>query len=225
MAAMRLGCLFSHAANIAYLHKAQSPYSVNSLAVMAAQAAVEDHAYIENYVAEVLAARELLCVGLEKLGIPYYRARRISCLCSFGDRAIEVRDALREPRRSWSATAAMRSPGACVSPSGHARTDAGAFSRSNWRKSVDEGLNRRFDMDGVLVDVTESYRETIAQTVEHFTGTTCSRELIQDYKNQGGWNNDWKLSHHIVTRAGHRRPVRVREGRTSRSLLRHDTTA
>ncbi len=27
-----------------------------------------------------------------------------------------------------------------------------------------------FDMDGVLVDVTESYRETIARTVEHFTG-------------------------------------------------------
>ncbi len=27
-----------------------------------------------------------------------------------------------------------------------------------------------FDMDGVLVDVTESYRETIQRTVEHFTG-------------------------------------------------------
>ena len=27
-----------------------------------------------------------------------------------------------------------------------------------------------FDMDGVLVDVSESYRETIARTVEHFTG-------------------------------------------------------
>ena len=29
-----------------------------------------------------------------------------------------------------------------------------------------------FDMDGVLVDVTESYRETIVRTVEHFTGKT-----------------------------------------------------
>ena len=37
MAAMRLGCLFSHEANIAYLHKAQSPYSVNALAVLAAR--------------------------------------------------------------------------------------------------------------------------------------------------------------------------------------------
>ena len=32
-----------------------------------------------------------------------------------------------------------------------------------------------FDMDGVLVDVTESYRETIVRTVEHFTGVTLTR--------------------------------------------------
>ncbi len=54
-----------------------------------------------------------------------------------------------------------------------------------------------FDMDGVLVDVTESYRETIVKTVEHFTGKTISRVSIQDYKNQGGWNNDWLLSQKI----------------------------
>ena len=54
-----------------------------------------------------------------------------------------------------------------------------------------------FDMDGVLVDVTESYRETIVKTVEHFTGKTIARDSIQDYKNQGGWNNDWLLSQKI----------------------------
>ncbi len=59
-----------------------------------------------------------------------------------------------------------------------------------------------FDMDGVLVDVTDSYRETIVRTVEHFTGTTITRELIQDYKNQGGWNNDWALSQKICADLG-----------------------
>ena len=59
-----------------------------------------------------------------------------------------------------------------------------------------------FDMDGVLVDVTDSYRETIARTVEHFTGTRIPNEMIQEFKNQGGWNDDWKLSHHIVTGVG-----------------------
>jgi HAD superfamily phosphatase len=59
-----------------------------------------------------------------------------------------------------------------------------------------------FDMDGVLVDVTESYRETIARTVGHFTGVAGTRAQIQDLKNQGGFNDDWKLSHHMVTGAG-----------------------
>jgi HAD superfamily phosphatase len=61
-------------------------------------------------------------------------------------------------------------------------------------------------MDGVLVDVTESYRETIAQTVKHFTGVDLTREEIQDYKNQGGWNDDWKLTHHLITAAGQEIP-------------------
>jgi HAD superfamily phosphatase len=60
-----------------------------------------------------------------------------------------------------------------------------------------------FDMDGVLVDVTESYRETIVRTVEFFTGTKITRELIQDYKNRGGWNNDWLLSQRICADLGH----------------------
>ena len=59
-----------------------------------------------------------------------------------------------------------------------------------------------FDMDGVLVDVTESYRETVVRTVEHFTGRTITREQIQDYKNQGGWNNDWALSQKICADLG-----------------------
>ena len=59
-----------------------------------------------------------------------------------------------------------------------------------------------FDMDGVLVDVTESYRASIAQTVQHFTGIEVTREQIQDVKNQGGWNDDWQLTHHLITQAG-----------------------
>jgi HAD superfamily phosphatase len=59
-----------------------------------------------------------------------------------------------------------------------------------------------FDMDGVLAEVTESYRESIVQTVKYFTGTTINRDTIQDYKNQGGWNNDWALSQKIAADLG-----------------------
>ena len=95
MAAMRIGCVFSQAPNIAFLHKAQSPYSVNAIAAMAAKEAVRDTAYIAAYVAEVMAGRELLCRGLEKLGIPYTPSSANFVLGHFGTRAIEVRDTLR----------------------------------------------------------------------------------------------------------------------------------
>jgi histidinol-phosphate aminotransferase len=95
MAAMRLGCLFSQSGNIEFLHKAQSPYSVNTLAALAARVAIRDQTYIEKYVTETLAARELLYVGLEKLGIPYYESKANFVLFEAGDRAISIRDELR----------------------------------------------------------------------------------------------------------------------------------
>jgi HAD superfamily phosphatase len=59
-----------------------------------------------------------------------------------------------------------------------------------------------FDMDGVLVEVMQSYRESIVETVRHFTGQTVSHDEIQDFKNAGGWNNDWILAHRLITDRG-----------------------
>jgi histidinol-phosphate aminotransferase len=95
MAAMRCGCLFSQPANMNHLRKAQSPYSVNSLAAMAARIAVQDQQFVEEYVLEVLAARELLYVGLERLKIPYVPSQANFVLFQAGPRATEIRDELR----------------------------------------------------------------------------------------------------------------------------------
>jgi HAD superfamily phosphatase len=59
-----------------------------------------------------------------------------------------------------------------------------------------------FDMDGVLVDVSQSYRETVRATVRQLGAPDISPEGIQDYKNAGGWNNDWALSQKILADAG-----------------------
>jgi len=58
-----------------------------------------------------------------------------------------------------------------------------------------------FDMDGVLIDVSQSYRKTIQQTIhiylEHCLGlkaTLVSPEEISLFKSAGGFNNDWDLT-------------------------------
>jgi HAD superfamily phosphatase len=80
-----------------------------------------------------------------------------------------------------------------------------------------------FDMDGVLVDVGESYRETIARTAEHFTGVAVTRAEIQEYKNQGGWNDDWRLTHHIVASAGVDVPFEAVQAQFQRLFLGNGT--
>ncbi len=96
MAALRCGCLFSCAENVRWLRKAQSPYSVNTLAVLAARAAIRDREYIARYVAEALEARRLVCGGFDRLGIRYFPSQANFVLFQAGDRAIPIRDALRE---------------------------------------------------------------------------------------------------------------------------------
>ena len=74
MAAMRVGCLFSQPANVAWMHKAQSPYSVNMLGAVAARAAIEDTEYVRAYVSQVLEARDLCYRGLERLGVAHWKS-------------------------------------------------------------------------------------------------------------------------------------------------------
>jgi len=59
-----------------------------------------------------------------------------------------------------------------------------------------------FDMDGVLAEVSESYREAVVQTVRHFTAKTVAPDKIQEYKNRGGFNNDWLLSQQLCADLG-----------------------
>ena len=59
-----------------------------------------------------------------------------------------------------------------------------------------------FDMDGVLVDVSKSYRRAIEETAAHFTGRDIVSGTVQRYKNLGGFNDDWKLTHAIIHATG-----------------------
>lgn len=59
-----------------------------------------------------------------------------------------------------------------------------------------------FDIDGVVRDVSGSYRRAIADTVEHFTEGNYRPipEDIDRLKSEGIWNNDWHASQELVYR-------------------------
>jgi len=61
-----------------------------------------------------------------------------------------------------------------------------------------------FDMDGVLIDVSKSYRKTIQKTIQFYLetclgferkrGDWITNEEISLFKSAGGFNNDWDLT-------------------------------
>ncbi|MFW5937544.1 MAG: TIGR01548 family HAD-type hydrolase [Halanaeroarchaeum sp.] len=50
------------------------------------------------------------------------------------------------------------------------------------------------DVDGVLVDVADSYRRAIVESVETVYGDTIPKAGVQQFKDAGGFNNDWALT-------------------------------
>ena len=96
LAGLRIGCLFSQAENVKYLHKAQSPYSVNILAAIAARAGVADQSYVNEFVRTAVEARDLLYAGFERRGIPFYRSEGNFVLFRAGEASLAIRDGLRE---------------------------------------------------------------------------------------------------------------------------------
>lgn len=59
-----------------------------------------------------------------------------------------------------------------------------------------------FDIDGVIRDVSGSYRLALADTVEHFTHGAFrpSPSEIDTLKTEGLWNNDWEASRELIYR-------------------------
>jgi len=51
------------------------------------------------------------------------------------------------------------------------------------------------DVDGVLVDVADSYRRAIVESVDRVYGATVDRAAVQAFKDAGGFNNDWELTY------------------------------
>jgi len=57
-----------------------------------------------------------------------------------------------------------------------------------------------FDIDGVIRDVTKSYRLCVQKTVLKFCNWEPSTYDIDELKNEGIWNNDWDLTLELIER-------------------------
>lgn len=195
LAGLRLGCVLSNKNNIENLKKVISPYSVNSIAMKAGIAALNDVKYFEKIREEVNFSKTELKEFFESLSATVYNSYANFLLVDFGEKAEFVYEKLKKAKIAVK----LYKKGNVIE--NHLRitvpTKAGV-------KKIKEVLTPKpylvFDMDGVIVNAGNSYRLAIKKTYEHFSGKTVSAEEIQKVKNSGGLNNDWDLTDFLLRR-------------------------
>jgi histidinol-phosphate aminotransferase len=96
LAGLRVGVLVGDSQQITMVRRVASPYNVNAVALAVLPEALQDTAYVEQYVAEVRRNRNLLEKELRALGLHYWSSRGNFVLVRVGSLHVEFVRFLRE---------------------------------------------------------------------------------------------------------------------------------
>jgi histidinol-phosphate aminotransferase len=205
LAGLRIGYALGGAAVIEALRKAGSPYSVPGPSLLLALRALQDgDAPVAAFVARVREEREALAGQLRALGFAVPPSQGNFVLA-------------RGPRAGWLWTA-LRALGIAVRafPGRPGLGDALritcpgeplAFARLG--RAIDAALAPDallFDLDGVLADVSGSYRAAIVGTAASY-GVELDAHAIRAAKAAGDANNDWELTRRLLAARGVEAPL------------------
>jgi histidinol-phosphate aminotransferase len=199
LAGLRIGYAVSAPVNITNMKKVSLPFSVNSLALMAVTAALDDKDHIDRMLSEIEEEKTYLCGELSAMGIPVRETDANFILAHLGDRSDFVCEKLGE--RGILVKNLKQRP-----LEGTLRITLG---RREQNRALVETLKEilppeaiLFDVDGVLVDDSASYRTAIRMTAQHFLREEISPDEIQRFKDRGGYNDDWDLTEALIGSRG-----------------------
>lgn len=196
LAGLRLGFIAADSKFTGEFKKVISPYSVNSLAVYAGILSLLDDEHFKYVKDEVQKSKEYLFNELSGLGFKPYRSEANFILVDFGTKCDFAYSKLLKNGiivRKFSSDELKSFLRIGIPP----LSDA---------KKIIEALKPRnllvFDLDGVVFDVSNSYRYAIQKTFEHFAGRECTSDEMQEAKNLGGLSNDWDLTDYLLKKNG-----------------------
>lgn len=202
LAGLRVGYAASRPENIRSLAEIGSPYPVSSVALaLAAEELHTGEARMTSYTARIREERGRLETILKRLGLEALPSQG-NFVFAGTDRAAWIRSALGSigvqvrVLESWPDGIRVTCPGA---EKDFLRLEAAL-------NTVLDPEALLFDMDGVLADVSESYRAAIRETVTSF-GDEVTDDEIDARKAAGNANDDWALSRAILSDKGIRKSL------------------
>ena len=197
LAGLRLGVILSQKQNIDNCKKVISPYSVNAVAIYAGIASLDDVEY-ESFIKEqTKISREALSQGLLEMGFKPYKSEANFVLCDFGKCCDFIFWKLMTNgilTKSFKGSEILKN---CLRITAPRVQDLGVFFNALDKKDMIV-----FDLDGVVFDVSNSYRLAIKETFKYFSKKDISDDEIQRAKEQGGLNCDWDLTKYLLEKHG-----------------------
>ncbi|MEW5821892.1 MAG: aminotransferase class I/II-fold pyridoxal phosphate-dependent enzyme [Cyanobacteriota bacterium] len=197
LAGIRIGYLLSCQENIAHIGKSMDPFSVNNIAVEAGLASMEDPEFVDNYVKHVRESKEYFTEAIKEIADEVYESQANFVCFYVGSKYEWYYAKLLKNRikiRRYPHNPLLK---------GYLRVTLGTVDQMktvlNHFKDYDAII---FDIDGVFVNESLSYRKAIQLTYEFFSGKTITQEEIQEYKNQEGFIDDWILTRHLLSIIG-----------------------
>jgi HAD superfamily hydrolase (TIGR01548 family) len=76
--------------------------------------------------------------------------------------------------------------------------DTPDFSKSGVKMSRSHFKTLLMDMDGVLAEVSKSYRAAIVDTCHIYGATSVTQDTVTEWKMRGNANDDWKLTYDLI---------------------------
>ncbi|MGD9580151.1 MAG: histidinol-phosphate transaminase [Vampirovibrionia bacterium] len=193
LAGMRVGYLISNPKNFEFIHKSMDPFSVNNVAIRAALAALEDQEFVTTYAEAIKESKKFTYEKLKEIATEVYPSESNFIFFNVGNKYEWLHSKLLKNRikiRRYPNNPLLK---------GYLRLTLGTTEQMknvlNLMKDY-EGII--FDVDGVLVDENVSYRQAIKETFEYFGKKSITLETIQEYKNRGGFINDWVLTKYLL---------------------------
>ena len=196
MPGVRVGFAVGDAGVISWMRRTSGPYSVSgpSLAIAEARIRQGDES-IREYVQTVRAERNKLTTLISELGGKPLPSQANFVLTRF-ENSLWVRSGLASlgigsrnffDNEELEDTLRISCPG-----------DQSAFNRLEQAlKTVLDPEAILFDLDGVLADVSASYRMSIIETAQSF-GLSITLNDISAAKARGNANNDWQVTHRLL---------------------------
>ncbi len=197
-AALRLGYAVADARIIEYMNRVRLPWNISAVSQAAGEILIQNDRLFEQRKKRILKNRDQLLKDLQKI-VSVYPTDSNFILFKV-DNSKKIFDTLLE--RGVLVRDVSNAPGL----KGCLRVTVGTANENKKFISLLRAVlsNQKpdaliFDIDGVLVDVSQSYREAIKRTVEKETGRMPTDGEIEAVKQKPFSNNDWAVTYALAT--------------------------